>query len=180
MTDDKDIIEAVHKNPEQGLKILMSTYGKPLYWHIRRLVVSHDDAEDATQETFIRIHQSFAQYNGKGSFRAWIFRIASNEALRLIGRRKGRDTVSLDEQTDSALFLKSDEWLDNSDGLAAKLQKAILSLPAKQQLTFNMRYYDDMSYTDIAEITNSTVTSAKANYHVAKEKIIQFMNRHDL
>ncbi|MCH3982215.1 MAG: hypothetical protein LKE41_10025 [Prevotella sp.] len=121
--NDKEIIQAIREHPEQGFRKLMAAYMQPVYWHIRRMVSVHADAE--------------------------------------------------------VLALKEDEWFDSSDKLSAKLQCAIHTLPAKQQATFNLRYYDELSYDEIAEVTDSTTAAAKANYHVAKEKIIDYMNHND-
>ena len=176
--NDQDILQALREDSERGFRLLMAKYGQTVYWHIRRLVVSHTDAQDAMQETFIRIFRSFGQYRGEDSFRAWVFRIATREALRLIGSRK-REAVSLEDAAEEVSRLTADEYVDYSDLESVRLQQAIRSLPEKQQLTFNLRYYDELSYEEIASITGSTAASAKANYHVAKEKIIQYMNRNN-
>lgn len=176
---DQDLITALRANPEHGFRLLMHTYMQPVYWHIRRMVVAHDDAQDAAQETFVRVFRSFAQYDEQHSFKAWIFRIASNEALRLLDKQRTTATLSLDEATGDVLSLKADDYFDSGDELAARLQQAILQLPAKQQLTFNLRYYNEMTYEEIAETIGTTPASAKANYHVAKEKIIRFFQDHD-
>ena len=179
MTNDKDIIYTMQDNAEKGFRLLMASYKEPIYWHIRRLVVNHDDAQDAAQEAFVRIFRNFSQYSEENSFRAWIFRIATNEALRLLGRQKNATMLSLDDITADLLNTKADAYHDNSDAIAARLQKAILHLPAKQQLAFNLRYYDELSYEEIAEVSDSSTASAKMNYHLAKEKIIEFMNKND-
>lgn len=171
-----DIVQTMRHNPDKGLSMLMAQYGEPLYWHIRRLVVDHADAQDAAQETFIRIFNHFGSYREGTSLKAWVYKIATNEALRLIGRRK-EPLVSLDDN--SASLAQASEWIDYSDLEAVKLQKAIQSLPAKQQVTFSLRYYDEMDYEQIAEITASTPKAAKANYHVAKGKVIEYMKLHD-
>ncbi len=173
-TNDKKIIYAMREDAERGFRQLMQNYKEPLYWHIRRLVVSHDDAQDAAQETFIRIFRSFSQYNEANSLRAWLFRIATNEALRLIERRRA-DTMPIDGVFD----IQADSYVNYSDLEAVRLQKAILSLPPKQQLAFNLRYYDEMDYDEIAQIADTTAASVKASYHVAKEKIIKFMTSND-
>ena len=178
-TNDKDIICAMREDAEKGFRLLMKSYKKSLYWHIRRLVVSHNDAQDAAQETFIRIFRSFSQYSEENSFRAWIFRIATNEALRLLGRQKNATMFSLDDVTADMLSQKTDEYFDSSDAIAARLQQAILHLPAKQQLAFNLRYYDELSYEEIAHVAGSSAASMKMNYHLAKDKIIEYMNKND-
>ena len=176
--EDKDIIRAVREKSERGFRLLMQKYKQPIYWHIRRLVVAHDDAQDATQETFIRIFRSFDKFRDENSFRGWMFRIATNEALRLIESRK-QGAVSLEENESNANRIMASDYVDFTDLEAVKLQKAIHSLPTKQQAAFNLRYYEELSYEEIAEATESTASSVKANYHIAKEKIIKYMNSND-
>lgn len=172
-TNDTDIIRAMREDEERGMRLLMRRYGEPLYWHIRRLVVSHADAEDATQEALIRIFRSFGQYDGHGSLRAWVFRIATNEALRIVERRR-EEGMPLDRLLDA----HASSYIDYDDIEGVLLQKAILSLPPRQQLAFNLRYYDDMDYDEIAEIAGTTASSVKTSYHIAKEKIIKYVRQH--
>ncbi len=175
---DADILSTLKVDAEKGFRLLMARYKEAAYWHIRRLVVSHDDAQDATQETFVRVFRSFRQFKGECSLCAWIYRIAINEALRTLERRH-TERLSLDDPEAGTGRLMADEYVDYSDLEAVKLQQAILSLPTKQQLAFNLRYYDELSYEEIAVITGSTAANVKANYHVAKEKIIKYMNAID-
>lgn len=176
MTDDTEIINAVRRDPENGFRILMKEKWEAVYWHIRRLVIHHADAQDATQETFIRIFRSFNKFKGDCSLKVWIYRIATNEALRLIGKRHN-DIISIDDdEMPEVRMIVDEEYVDYTDVEAVKLQNAILTLPTKQQLTFNMRYYDELEYDDIARIIGSTPSSVKASYHIAKEKIIKYMN----
>ncbi len=178
MIEDKDIIRAVREKSEMGFWLLMRKYKQPVYWHIRRLVVVHEDAQDAAQEAFVRIFRSFDTFKDDSSLRGWIFRIATNEALRLIEGRR-REVVSIEDDSNEANQLLADHYVDYSDLEAVKLQKAILALPTKQQATFNLRYYDELSYEEIAEAIGSTASAVKANYHVAKEKIVKYMNSND-
>lgn len=178
MIEDKDIIQAIRDKSEMGFRLLMLKYKQPIYWHIRRLVVAHDDAQNATQEVFIRIFRSFDKFREDSSFRGWIFRIATNEALRLIDSRK-QNQVSLDMDGNGANLVMADQYVDYTDLEAVKLQQAILSLPTKQQATFNLRYYSELSYEDIAVAIGSTPSAVKMNYHIAKEKIIKYMNSND-
>lgn len=173
--DDRELVAITAKEPEKGFRLLMTKYKDAVYWHIRRLVVSHDDAQDATQETFVRIFRSLKQFKGECSLRSWIYRIATNEALRLLERRR-HDRVSLDDSPVELNSMIADEYVDYSDLEAVRLQQAILALPAKQQLAFNLRYYDELGYDEIAAIAGSTTDSVKSNYHIAKEKIINYMN----
>lgn len=153
----------------KGFGLLLQAYQERLYWHLRRLLASHDDASDALQETFIRIFRNFDSFSGEpSSFTPWLFRIATNEAMRLIERRP-EPTVALDEAGEHPM---ADEYVDYSDLEAVKLQAAILKLPPRQRAVFSMRYYDEMSYQEIAEATESSVSAVKVNYHIAKEKIV--------
>lgn len=176
--DDNDIYTSMRRNPESGIRMVMQKYGEPVYWHARRLLVSHDDAQDAVQETFIKVYRSFNSLKEAKALRSWIYRIATNEALRTIERNKTPRllTESID---DSATDIAATDYTDYTDLEAVKLQKAILSLPPKQQATFNMRYYDEMEYPQIAEAMETTVSTVKVNYHLAKEKIIRYMNSND-
>lgn len=179
-TTDKDILLAIQRNADKGFRLLMKKYGEPVYWHIRRLVVAHDDAQDASQETFVRIYRSLPLLKADGALSSWIYRIATNEALRMLSHDNGPRQLSLDHpdsrQADTAV---ADSYVDYGDLEAVKLQNAILSLPTKQQIVFNLRYYDELDYDEIAKIANSTPDSAKASYHVAKQKIIQYMDSQD-
>ena len=157
--NDNGIVETLKQSPENGFRMLMMRYQEPVYWHIRRLVVSHDDAQDASQETFVRIYRSFTQYRGDCSLR--------------------QEVVSIESETTGVNLIQGDDYIDFDDKVAVKLQKAILSLPPKQQLAFNLRYYDELGFDEIAKVADSTPTSIKASYHVAKEKIIKYMNSTD-
>ena len=167
---DNDIIAEMRRQPEQGFRLLMRKYREPVYWHIRRMVVTHADAQDAAQETFVRIFKSMDSYRGNTSFAAWIYRIATNEALRLISKR--HDNVDM-EREDTNLFdqMPADNYINIADTEAVNMQRAILALPPKQQVVFNMRFYDEMEYGDIAAATDSSVAAVKMNYHLAKEKV---------
>lgn len=118
--NDTDLVSALKENAENGFHLLMERYKKAVYWHIRRLVVSHDDAQDAAQETFIRVFRSFSQFKGGCSFGAWIYRIATNEALRILERRRDGQ-LSLDVPKAKANALVTDEYVDYSDLEAVKL-----------------------------------------------------------
>ena len=153
-------------------RILLRKYRWPVYWHIRRLTINHEDAQDATQETFIRVYRSFDSYDRSRSFKAWLYRIATNEALRIISKRHPYVDV---ENCSEAMEKLADEYVDYSDVEAVSMQKAIASLPLKQRLTINLRYYDNLNYEQIAEITDSTPDGAKANWHNAKAKVYNYL-----
>lgn len=175
---DKEIVRALKHSPDAGFRLLMSAYKEPIYWHIRRLVVSHADAQDVAQETFVRVFRCLDQYHEEHSLAAWIYRIATHEALRLLERRQ-QEQESLEGAEAQVASLAADEYFDYTDLEAVKLQQAIRSLAPKQQATFSLRYYDELGYEEIASITGSSVAGAKMNYHLAKEKIIEYMHSHD-
>lgn len=176
MIKDTEFINAFRHDTESGFRLVMNYFREPVYWHIRRLVINHADAQDATQQTFIRVFRSLARFRGDSPLKVWIYRIATNEALRQIEKRCDRSLHMDDLESPAIREITAEEYVDFEEVEAVKLQNAILSLPAKQQLTFNLRYYDEMGYDEIAKITDSTMASAKANYHVAKRKIIKYMN----
>lgn len=165
--DENLLISIMKQDIEHGARLLMSKYKEPIYWHIRRLVVSHDDAQDAAQETFVRIFRSFRQFKGDCSFKTWIYQIATHEALRLVERQRKKQ-ISIDDPNSGSKELMAEEYVDYSDLEAVKLQ-----------LAFNLRYYDEMEYDEIVRISGSTAANVKANYHIAKEKIIKYMNSTD-
>lgn len=176
--NDHEIAAELKKNPEKGFRLLMSRFKEPVYWHIRRIVVSHYDAQDASQETFLRVYRSFDDLRNKDSLTAWIYRIATNEALRLL-RLRAPDTTPIDSSGEDVVSLRADEYFDYSDLEAVRLQKAINTLPPRQKLAFTLRYYDELNYNEIAEVMDSTVANAKMSYHIAKNKIIDYMNSND-
>ena len=144
-------------------------FEQPLYWHIRRMVVDHDDASDVLQETFIRIYKGLGSLRERDALRGWVYKVATNECMRHLSRKRemtlsGGQNALLDR-------LESSPGVDLSDGLALRFQKALLSLSPQQRTVFSLRYYDDLSYEEIAEVTGSTVNTLKVAYHYAKEKI---------
>ena len=176
--DDRDIITAIKNCKERGFQLLMAKYMKPIYWHIRRIVVAHADAQDATQETFIRVFRHFGRYDSGTPFPVWIYRIATHEALRIVDRRR-HGMLDMEATAKTIHQMEADNYVDYSEVEAVRLQQAILSLPIKQQLAFNLRYYDEMGYDEIASITDSKPANVKSNYHIAKEKIIRYLHTHD-
>lgn len=177
-TESKDIYLMMQKDQEKGLRMIMARFSEPLYWHIRRLLVSHDDTQDALQNTFVKVYRSFHTLKEPASLSSWIYRIATHEALDM-KQRQNRAGHMLDSSEDNTANIAAESYIDYSDLEAVKLQKAILSLPPKQQVVFNLRYYDEMNFSDISNVTGTTLSTAKVNYHLAKEKIIRYMNSND-
>lgn len=156
---------------EEAFNALVQAYKERLYWHIRRFVCSHDDADDLLQDTFIKIWNGLENFREDSKLFTWVYRIATNEALNFIRRKKIRGMLSM-EPLDSILHKKIDDdvWF-NGNELQRELHKAIQKLPTKQRLVFNLRYFDELSYNEISEILNTSPGSLKASYHHAYIKI---------
>ena len=173
MINENKIREACASNRERGFKMLMDSFQVPIYNYIRRLVVSH---EDVLQEVFIRVFRHIDQFREESSLSTWIYRIATNESLRLLNGRKDEGVVSAEDVQEELMGkLKASDYIDYENELAVKFQEAILSLPEKQRLVFNLRYYDELEYEEIARVLDSKVDTLKVNYHYAKEKIKEYI-----
>lgn len=156
---------------DQGFTLLISQYGEELYWHIRRIVVSHDDAEDVLQDTLVSTLRAVDSFRGEASqLRPWLYRIATREALMLL-RRRTHIFESIDSLSQELISTLVAENSIHAETIEMALQKSVLQLPTTQRLVFNLRYYNDMSYEDIATITGKRVGTLKANYHYAVERI---------
>ena len=167
---DADIIALIRSNPDRGFRLMVSQYSERIYWHIRRIVNSHQDAEDVTQDTFLRIFRSIGSLNEGNALRGWIYRIATNEALRHL-EKNGGAYLPLED----AAGLATDSYMDYSDIEAVQLKKAIGTLPPRQRVVFNLRYYDGLEYEEIASVLATGVHNVRANYHNAKAHIVKCM-----
>lgn len=168
---DIDIIYALGKDVNKGFRLIVEKYSVKLYWHIRRLVLLHEDADDALQNTFINAWKNISDFRNESALYTWLYAIATNEALAAINRRKKHLTVSFDEIGD--YFAGSEEgstWFDGDDA-QVRLQNAILKLPDKQRIVFNMKYFDDMTYYDMSRVLKTSEGALKASYHHAVKKI---------
>ncbi len=163
-------------NANDILQQATDQYGQRLYWHIRRLVVSHDDAEDALQETFIKIFTKADTFKGD-SLEAWCYKIATNEALQSL-RKRTHAFHTLDSLNGELADLVLTESAPDADRSAILFQQAILQLSTQQRIVFNLRYYDDLPYTQIASITGKSENSLRTNYHFAVEKIKKYLKEH--
>lgn len=163
-------------NPQRILDIVTRQYGSRLYWHIRRLVVSHHDAEDALQETFIKIFTKADTFKGD-SLEAWCYKIATNEALMTL-RRRTHAFQSLDSLNGELANLVVTESAPDADHSAVLFQQAIMQLSTQQRIAFNLRYYDELPYDQISAITGKSEGSLRTNYHYAVEKIKEYLKEH--
>ena len=166
------------KNPltqEKAFRSLISQYKERLYWHIRKIVISHDDADDVLQNTFIKIYRNINNFKAESKLFSWMYRIATNEAITFINKRAKQYHLDINEfQFKMAENLEADIYFEGNE-IQLKLQKAVAKLPQKQQLVFNMKYFDDMKYKDISEILETSVGALKASYHHAVKKIEKFL-----
>lgn len=156
---------------------LVNTFQERLYWHIRRIVIDHDDADDVLQNTFIKAFQNLHKFREDSQLFTWLYRIATNEALTFLKKQKANIFVSLDDVSHAlSSKLEADPEL-SGDAIQLKLQQAILTLPTKQRLVFNMKYFDEMKYEEIAEVTGTSIGALKASYHHAVKKIEVFIKQ---
>lgn len=176
MPNDEEILQAIKSDAQAGFAMLLRRYREPLYWHVRRMVACHDDAQDATQEAFIRAYRAMPQFRGECSLRAWLYRIATREALRIIERNGRRVQLAIDDLAERDQRLaREDDTLDLTDLATVQMQRAILQLPERQRAAFGMRYYDEMPFAEIAQAMQCTVAAAKVNYHLAKQKVVKYL-----
>ena len=172
-TKTAELIAQLKSNAVEAFDRLIEQYGDRLYWHIRRVVVNHEDAEDVLQETFVKAFTSIADFRGdtEGSLTAWLYKIATNIAIGALRKRKRWAVSSLDSVRGNLLATFEQEVEPSADEIVVRLQKAILALPTKQRLVFNMRYYDELSFEQISQATGDSVSTLKTNYHYAVKKV---------
>lgn len=176
ITDDK-ILEMC-RNPESGnygFNLLVRKYQKQVYYQIRRMVMDHDDANDLVQETFIKVWKKLDQFRGESKLYTWIYRIATNETLSFLNKKQKKLLLPISDYTNQLAKNLEDDNYFTGDEIQQKLQKAILSLPAKQRLVFNMKYFDEMKYEEMSEVLGTSVGALKASYHIAVKKIEHFL-----
>ncbi len=179
--EDPQLIERL-RQPEtvrEAFGEVIRLFSEPLYWQIRRMVQSHDDANDLLQNTFMKAWQSIENFRGEAKLSTWLYKIAINESITHLERERRRQNISLDEQGSAlAAVIEADQYIDGNQ-LSLNLRKAIAILPEKQRLVFNMKYFDEMKYEDMSQILGTSVGALKASYHLAVKKIEQFISSLD-
>ena len=179
--NEEDIISRL-QDPETCRKAfgeVVKAYSEQLYWQIRRMVLSHDDANDVLQNTFIKAWDNIEYFRAEARLSTWLYRIAFNECLNFINKKRAHDQLSIDDADKEALGkLESDPYFDG-DETQLLLQKAIHTLPEKQRIVFNLKYFDEMKYEDMSDIIGTSVGALKASYHHAVKKITDFLNRNN-
>ncbi len=158
------------KTREKGFQFIVNQYQERLYWHIRKIVLSHDDADDVLQNTFIKVWKALDSFRGESRLYTWMYRIATNECLSHLQQQKRKFISAFAEQDYAELNLTDDPYFDG-DEATTKLWVAVESLPEKQKLVFKMKYFEDMKYEDISKILGTSVGGLKASYHHAVSKI---------
>ena len=179
--DEDEIIRLLHDEAtkRKAFAEVVNHYSRTLYWQIRHIVVNHDDADDVLQNTFLKAWKSIDGFEGNAQLSTWLYRIAYNESITLLNQKK--ETFSIDEGAGDdedgggmTMQIESDEYIDG-DETQIMLQEALTTLPAKQKAVFTMKYFNDMKYEEIAEVTGTSVGALKASYHIAVEKITKYI-----
>ena len=164
---------------ESGFRLLMEQYQERLYWQIRRMVFEHEDANDVLQNCFIKVYRSSHTFEGKSKLYTWLYRIATNEAITFLNKKKQRTATPLDAgESPLANRLRADDHFDG-DEAQLKLMAAIETLPDKQRQVFNLRYFDEMNYADMSELLGTSEGALKASFHHAVKKIEGFVRNYD-
>ena len=179
MQEEEEFIKQLLDSKTQNVAFqkLLSTYQKPLYNHIRNIVLNHDDTDDVLQNTFVKIFQNLKNFKGESKLFSWMYRIATNEAISFLNQKAKKSGISSQIIQDKALDnLRADVYFDGNE-IQIKLQQAIATLPEKQQLVFKMKYFEELKYEEISEILGTSVGALKASYHHAVKKIESFLTR---
>jgi len=160
---------------EKAFRELISLYKERLYWHVRKIVTSHDDTDDVLQNTFIKIYKNIGKFNQESKLFSWMYRIATNEAITFINKRAKEKKVDIAEVQEYLVNTLENDVYFTGEEIQEILQKAIATLPQKQQLVFNMKYFDNIKYTEISEILGTSVGALKASYFHAVKKIESYI-----
>ena len=174
---DEDIIDKIkdNKTVDYGFNLLMEKYQEKVYWVIRRMVIDHESSDDIDQETFVKVWKNLDKFKGESKLYTWIYRIATNEALTHLRKKKRRFFLSIGDIENELMSTLEADIYYSGDVIQLKLQKAILTLPEKQRLVFNMKYFEELKFREIAEVLEVTVGSLKAQYHHAVKKIEKYL-----
>lgn len=177
MQDEKNFIARLIQTTTQNeaFKELVQCYQKPLYYHIRNIVLNHDDADDVLQNTFIKVFSNIGNFKGESKLYSWMYRIATNESLTFIKQKAKKNKISTEELNTKIIDNLAADVYFEGDEIQIKLQKAIALLPTKQQLVFKMKYFEELKYEEIAVILDTSVGALKASYHHAVKKIEAFV-----
>ncbi|MCL6265549.1 RNA polymerase sigma factor [Flagellimonas myxillae] len=177
MIAEETLVQELKQKESQAkaFEVLVNTYKERLYWHIRRIVLNHDDADDVLQNTFIKVYRNIDGFKGDSKLYSWMYRIATNESLTFL-KQKSRKAGISDEELKMSLVenLQSDVYFEG-DEIQLKLQRALATLPDKQKLVFNMKYFQNMKYDEISAALETSVGALKTSYHLAVKKIEAYL-----
>ena len=179
MIDELQLLEQLKSedHKEYAFRELITLYKERLYWHIRNIVKSHDDTDDVLQNTYIKIYKNIHKFKGDSKLFSWMYRIATNEAITFINQNAKRLQITNEEAQSIAIGKLSADVYFEGDAIQLKLQKAIAILPEKQQLVFNMKYFQELKYSEISEILETSEGALKASYHIAVKKIEAYLTK---
>ena len=178
--NEKELIARLEDEKERAaaFSIIVNRYSQQIYWHIRRMVLSHEDTDDLVQNTFVKAWTNIGKFRGDSQISTWLYKIAINETLTFLGRNR-HTTVSIDSPEGAvADMLESDVYF-NGDRADALFSEAVSRLPEKQRLVFNMKYFEEMKYEEISSILGTSVGALKASFHIAVKKIEEYLEEHD-
>jgi RNA polymerase sigma factor (sigma-70 family) len=177
--EDSEILEKFQQEDTRhyAFNMLVRKYQQKIYWHIRKMVIDHDDSNDLTQDVFVKVWKNLFEFRQDSQLFTWIYRIATNECLNFLNKKRKRFFLPIhDVENELEEKLESSEHIAG-DEVQMKLQKALLKLPEKQRLVFNMKYFDDLKYEEISEILGTSVGALKASYHLAVKKIEDYLSK---
>ncbi|WP_342648121.1 sigma-70 family RNA polymerase sigma factor [Mucilaginibacter sp. CSA2-8R] len=163
----------------EAFNLLLKKYQQKIYWHVRRMVIDHDDADDLVQDVFIKIWKNLPGFRSDAQLYTWMYRIATNECITFLNKKKQKNNIPFDEVSYELADTLADSTYLSGDKVQMKLQSALLTLPDKQRLVFNMKYYDDMKYEEMSEVLGTSVGALKASFHLAVKKIEAYLLSND-
>ncbi len=163
----------------EAFNLLLKKYQQKIYWHVRRMVIDHDDADDLVQEVFIKIWKNLLGFRNDAQLYTWMYRIATNECITFLNRKKLKNNISFDDVSYELSESLTESAYFDGDKAQKKLQKAILTLPDKQRLVFNMKYFDELKYEEMSEVLGTSVGALKSSFHLAVKKIEAYLLTED-
>lgn len=167
------------KTRNESFSLLLEKYQQKVYWHIRRMVLNHDDADDLVQDVFIKVWKNLINFRQDAQLYTWVYRIATNECITFLKKKRQKNNVPIDDLSEQLSQSLNEENYFSGDAIQKKLQEALLTLPAKQKLVFNMKYFDNMKFQEISDVLGTSVGALKASYHLAVKKIEHHLLSHD-
>lgn len=182
MVEEQELVSALksESTKEEAFRKLVSQYKERLYWQIRNMVLDHDDADDVLQNTFIKVFRNIHSFNGDSKLHTWMYRIAANESITFLNKKAKRNNVTLENVKNEAVRkLETDVYFEG-DALQLHFQKAIATLPERQQLIFTMKYFSDRTFEELSEVLDTSVGGLKSSYHIAVKKITEYIKNNEI